>query len=91
LSNTVVAESDENGYSKLIMDAVIIEKEAMQLPESERAVLADRLLESISSIPSGLRKIWVREADERMQAFREGKIEALNGPAAMAELRSRFE
>jgi hypothetical protein len=32
------------------MDAIIIEKEALQLPEAERALLADKLLESISRI-----------------------------------------
>ncbi len=73
------------------MDAVIIEKEAMQLPESERAVLADRLLESISPTSSELRGKWVQEADERMRAYRDGEIEAIDGPSAMAELRSQFK
>ncbi len=72
------------------MDAAILEKEALLLPDTERALLVERLMESISPSPSALREAWVREADERMRAFRDGEISAVNGPQAMAELRSRF-
>lgn len=72
------------------MEAVIIEKEALQLPDCERAVLADRLLASLSRQSAGLDEAWLREADERMAAWREGKIEAVSGPEALAELRSEF-
>ena len=37
-----------------------------------------------------LEEAWVREADERMMAFRDGKIFAVNGPQAMADLRAKF-
>ncbi len=72
------------------MDPAIVEKEALKLSESERAVLADRLLASISKTPTAIREAWIREAEERMHAFRDGKISALDGPDAMAELRARF-
>jgi len=72
------------------MDAAILEKEALLLPDTERALLVERLMESISPSPSALREAWVREADERMRAFRAGEISAVDGPQAMAELRSRF-
>ena len=72
------------------MDAAILEKEALLLPDTERALLVERLMESISPSPSALRGAWVREADERMRAFRDGEISAVDGPQAMAELRSRF-
>ena len=72
------------------MDAAILEKEALLLPDSERALLVERLMESISPLPAPLRAAWVREADERMRAFRDGEISAVDGPQAMAELRSRF-
>jgi hypothetical protein len=38
------------------MDAVILEKEALMLPDTERAMLVERLLESISPCPSPLRE-----------------------------------
>jgi hypothetical protein len=72
------------------MEAVIIEKEALQLPEIERAVLADRLLASLSHRPAELEAVWLREADSRIEAFRSGKLEAVSGPEAMAELRRMF-
>lgn len=72
------------------MDAAILEKEALLLPDTERALLVERLMESISPCSSALREAWVREADERMRAFRDGEISAVDGPQAMAELRSRF-
>lgn len=72
------------------MDSAIIEKEALLLPDSQRALLADRLLESISVVPIELKEEWIRELDSRMDAYQRGEIEAVDGPAAMAELRSRF-
>jgi len=72
------------------MDAAILEKEALLLPETVRAVLVERLLESITPLPAALRSAWIQEADERMRAFRDGEITAVDGPQAMTELRSRF-
>ncbi len=72
------------------MEAVIVEKEALQLSDCERAVLADRLLESLSRRPAGLDDAWLREADDRMMAFRVGKIEAVSGPDSLADLRREF-
>lgn len=72
------------------MEAAVIEKEAMQLTDIERALLADRLLESLSTTSPKIREGWIREVEDRMQAFRDGKIMSVDGPEALAELRSRF-
>lgn len=72
------------------MDPEIIEKEALQLPDTERAILADRLLSSLSQLPGELEESWIRESDERMEAYREGKISAVDGPQAIANLKARF-
>ncbi len=72
------------------MDAAIIEKEALRLSESQRALLADRLLQSLSKIPLELQTAWIQEVDSRMEAFREGKISAVDGQQAIAELRALF-
>ena len=73
-----------------MIDAAIIEKEAMQLSDTQRALLADRLLESISPTSSNLQAAWVRESEDRLRSFRNGEISAVDGPQAMAELRDRF-
>jgi hypothetical protein len=72
------------------MDTAIIQKEALLLPEGERALLADRLLESLSRTTPELEAAWLREADARMTAFKEDHIEAVDGLQAMADLRARF-
>jgi hypothetical protein len=72
------------------MEAIILEKEAMQLPDCERAVLADRLLASLTRKPVGMDDAWLREADDRMKAFHEGQIAAVAGPETLAELRGEF-
>ncbi len=60
------------------------------MPDCERAVLADRLLASLSRRPAGLDDAWLREADERMKAYREGGIDAVPGPEALADLYMEF-
>ncbi len=72
------------------MDMAIIEQEALRLPDGQRALLADRLIESLSGATPALRQAWLAEVDSRMEAFRRGKIQAVDGPEAMAELRARF-
>lgn len=72
------------------MDAVVLQKEALQLPEKDRALLADSLLASLSTTSAELENAWAREACERMEAFQAGRIDAVDGPSAMAELRSKF-
>ena len=72
------------------MDAAIIEQEAMQLPENERAKLADRLLCSLSKIPEPVIEAWVTETDSRLNAYTSGKIEALDGPGALEDLKKKF-
>lgn len=73
-----------------MIDSAILEKEAMQLPESDRALLAAHLLASLSRIPTTVSQAWLAEADSRLSAHRAGEIPAVDGPQAMPELRSRF-
>ena len=72
------------------MDGAILEKEALLLPDRERAVLADRLLESLSRRSSELEAAWIRETDSRLEAFGKSQIGAASGPEAMSELRAKF-
>lgn len=72
------------------MDAAVLQKEALQLPDKDRALLADTLLASLSPTPPEVEAAWAREADERLQAFRAGKIEAVDGRSALAEVKAKF-
>ena len=72
------------------MDAAIIENDAMKLDEFQRALLADRLLDSIIPFPDHQREAWVKESSDRMKAYQSGQITAVNGPEAMAKLKMRY-
>ena len=72
------------------MDAAIIEKNALKLDEFQRALLADRLLNSIIPVSPNLRESWVAESEDRLNAYQSGEISAVDGPQAMAGLKARF-
>lgn len=75
----------------MTMDIAVLEKEALQLSEGDRALLADKLIESISEPPQQLRESWVSEAESRLEAYEKGKICSEDGESAMAQLRKRFQ
>ncbi len=66
------------------MDPAIIEAAALQLPDGQRAMLADRLLESLHTVSPGRRSAWIVEAEARMDAYRAGLISAEDGATALA-------
>jgi len=72
------------------MDAALIEHDALKLDEFQRALLADRLLDSIIQVPKNLRDAWVDESGSRMKAYQFGEISAVDGPQAMAELKAQY-
>lgn len=71
------------------MDAVVLQEEALQLPEGERALLADRLLESLSRKSEELNNAWTKESEERLSAFYDGKMKAEDGVRVIDQLRSK--
>lgn len=71
-----------------VMDIAILEKEALLLPEYARAILADRLIESISPTPPSLLDVWIAESESRLDAFQRGEIEAIDGQEALKALRN---
>ncbi len=72
------------------MDVAVIEKEALKLPDDVRALLADRLIQSVSPISTEQKNAWVAEADDRMDAFEKGLISAVDGPEALERVRVQF-
>ena len=73
-----------------LMDAVIIESEALRLPESNRALLADLLLESLSRVSVVQRGEWTSESTDRYEAYQQGKLQSVDGPEALAAMRKLF-
>ena len=52
--------------------------EALNLPPSERAQLAERLFSSLDISQQELDSLWAQEADSRIDAYNRGDIKAVS-------------
>ncbi len=52
--------------------------EALNLPPSERAQLAERLFSSLDVSQKELERLWAQEADSRIDAYDRGDIKAVS-------------
>lgn len=65
-----------------------IADEALALPSEARALLADRLVESLDPAEDGLiRQLWVREARRRIEEVRSGRVTTVPAEEALAQVR----
>ena len=66
-----------------------IAEEALALPSEARALLADRLVESLDPAEDGfIHQLWVKEAQRRMEEVRSGKVIPVPGESAFAQVRA---
>jgi putative addiction module component (TIGR02574 family) len=64
--------------------------EAMLLPLGDRAILVDKLVESLDiTEPSDLQRLWAAEAARRRDEIRSGRVQPIDGEHVMGEARSR--
>ena len=65
-----------------------IAEEALALPSEARALLADRLVESLDPAEDGyLHQLWVAEARRRRDDIRSGKVAVIAGDVALEQVR----
>jgi hypothetical protein len=78
---------DETRYSHFVtIDQIAME--ALALPSEERALLADRLVESLdASDANGFDKLWAAEAKRRRDEVRQGLVRTIPGEKALAQVR----
>ncbi len=63
-------------------------EEALSLPSVERALLADRLVESLDAVASnGIDQLWATEAKRRRDEVRQGLVQTIPGDEALARVR----
>lgn len=63
---------------------------ALSLPPNARAMLAERLLDSLNSEDQErIDAIWAEEAERRVRAIDEGRTKLIPGDEVLAKLRSR--
>jgi len=65
-----------------------IAEEALALPSESRALLADKLVESLDTAAlSRIDKAWLAEAKRRRDEVRSGKVQTIPGDEALADVR----
>jgi putative addiction module component (TIGR02574 family) len=65
-----------------------IADEALSLPSEARALLADRLVESLDPSEDGnVRQLWVTEALRRRDDVRSGRVKTIPSDEALARVR----
>ena len=68
-----------------------IAEEALALPSEARALLADRLVESLDPAEDGyVRQLWLAEARRRQVEVRSGRVQTIPGEEALARVRQAF-
>jgi putative addiction module component (TIGR02574 family) len=60
--------------------------QAMKLPAPERAALVEGLVESLDKPDPALDALWLKEAESRIAAYRNGELEAVDAETVFAEL-----
>lgn len=65
-----------------------IADEALSLPSEARALLADRLVESLDPLENGyIRQLWAAEARARRDDVRNGLVKTVTGQEALDRVR----
>jgi len=68
-----------------------ITDEALALPSEARALLADRLVESLDPAEDGvIHRLWATEGQTRLQALRSGTVQSIPGEDAIERLRAKY-
>ena len=63
-------------------------EEAMRLPVTSRALLADKIVESLDfSEPDEIQKAWAAESVRRRDEVRSGNVQPVPGEQVLAEVR----
>ena len=64
-----------------------LSKEARSLSPAERIELVDDILTSLDEIDPTIERLWLKEAEERLAAYRRGEIEAIALEEVLAKYR----
>lgn len=67
-------------------DTQQILKEVLELPDIERASLADHLLSSLDQPDEHIDALWRKEVEDRIMAYQSGKIRAVSLEEVLSNL-----
>lgn len=73
------------------VDVRTLRKEALSLPQSARALLAQELLESLEeeTDQKEIDALWAAEAERRLDDIKSGKVKCIPGDVVMRRVRNR--
>ena len=79
-----------------MIDAAIIERQALSLDIKERGRLASVLLKSLDEpenelSPAEWERLWAKECQRRVAEMESGEVEGIPGEVVFDRLRKRFE
>jgi len=63
----------------------VILNQALELPASERAILAEQLLMSLDLADSKIDELWASEAESRIDAYEQGNIKTKSAQEVFAK------
>jgi putative addiction module component (TIGR02574 family) len=70
-----------------MMDVDTITKEALALTPKKRAELVDRLLLSLDETAEAVDALWVKESEDRINAYESGRLKAVSLEDVLAKYR----
>jgi hypothetical protein len=75
-------------FKAMKMTVEQVAEEALALPSEARALLADRLVQSLDPAEDGLvRQLWVEEARRRRDDVRSGRVQTIPSDEALAQVK----
>jgi putative addiction module component (TIGR02574 family) len=75
------------GGCKMATNTQKVLKNALELPTLERANLVDRLLSSLDQPNEQIDNLWRREVEDRVKAYKAGKIKSVSLKEALSKHR----
>ena len=64
--------------------------EAMSLPVDIRALIVNKLLESLNPTRKEIDALWAAEAEKRIEEIRTGKVKTIPGEEVFKEIREKY-
>lgn len=65
--------------------------EAISLPADIRALIVNKLLESLNPTSKEIDEIWTVEAERRVEDIRTGKVKTIPGEEVFKEIRDKYK
>ena len=78
MADNPFVESKILNHLEDIMNTEYILKEALMLKPFEKAQLIDKLISSLDKSDKEIDKLWAKEAEDRIDAYDQGKIKAIS-------------